>query len=256
MNRIRTLACLTLLTWLASAGSALAQEPAKKDESGTNPTNFTYDFRIWNEAQDLPGDNSFTKTTFEYRFPVGKKFAFRTRIPYAQLSLDGAGSTTGLADIDARFIYLAHANRSWALAFGLEGTFDTATKEILGSGKTTIGPQVFVVKFAPLGIKGALIAPAYQYVTDVAGDDDRADIRRSLIDIFFVWLAGDKKHWAVIDPQIVIDHEAETETLILETEVGQMMFGPTSSYIRPGFHLAGDELYNWNVEAGFKVIWK
>ena len=42
----------------------------------------------------------------------------------------------------------------------------------------------------------------------------------------------------------------------LEVEIGQMMFGATSSYIRPGFHIAGDELYDWSIELGFKVIWR
>jgi len=48
-----------------------------------------------------------------------------------------------------------------------------------------------------------------------------------------------------------VDHENETETVILETELGQMMFGPTSSYIRPGFHLAGDELYSYYLIARY-----
>ena len=90
----------------------------------------------------------------------------------------------------------------------------------------------------------------------IAGDDDRADVSRSAIDFFFVWLAANKKHWVIFNPQIVLDHEGETETLLIETELGQMMFGATSSYIRPGFHASGDKLFNWNIEFGFKVIWR
>ena len=73
-----------------------------------------------------------------------------------------------------------------ALAFGLEATFNTATHPMIGTGKTTLGPQAFLVFFQPFGIKGSILAPAYQYVFDIAGDDDRADISRSAIDIFFV----------------------------------------------------------------------
>ena len=35
-----------------------------------------------------------------------------------------------------------------------------------------------------------------------------------------------------------------------------MMFGPTSSYIRPGVGIGSDSPYEWNIEFGFKVIWK
>jgi hypothetical protein len=87
-------------------------------------------------------------------------------------------------------------------------------------------------------------------------DDGRADVSRSAFDLFFVWLAEDKKHWAVVNPTIVLDHENEKEFAIFETEVGQMMFGPTSSYIRPGFGIGDDKPYEWNIEFGFKVIWK
>ena len=63
--------CLLLVT------GAQAQQggKAKSDNSGTNPINFTNDFRIWNETQDLNGDNTFSKLTFEYRFPLGKTWA-------------------------------------------------------------------------------------------------------------------------------------------------------------------------------------
>ncbi len=161
-----------------------------------------------------------------------------------------------MGDVDARVIHVPLVKKKWAVALGLEATLNSATQKELGSGKTTLGPQAFLVFFNPLGIKGLLFAPAYQYVFHIAGDDDRADVSRSAIDFFFVWLAANKKHWVTFNPQIVIDHEGETETLIIETEVGQMMFGATSSYIRPGFHAAGDKLFEWNIEFGFKVIWR
>lgn len=207
----------------------------------------------------LDGDNSYTKTAFEYRAPLSKKVAARFRGYKIDLSLGSgidAHTTTGFGDMDARVLWVANVTQKGALAFGLEATFNTASQPSLGTGKTTLGPQAFKVFFQPFGIKGALLAPAYQYVFDIAGDDDRADISRSAIDVFFVWLAADKKHWATINPTIIIDHENEKEFAIFEVEAGQMMFGPTSSYIRPGFGIGDDKPYEWNIEFGFKVIWK
>jgi len=243
---------LLLVLVLASIGSA--QE--KKDNSGTNPVNFTYDFRMWMEFDMLQGDNSITKQAFEYRAPVSKKVAARIRGYKIDLSLGSGATTTGFGDMDARLIWVPKASQKGALAFGLEVTFNTATHPSIGSGKTTFGPQVFLVFFQPFGIKGAILAPAYQYVFVVAGDDSRSDISRSGFDLFFVWLAADKKHWATINPTIVIDHENDKEFGLFEVEGGQMMFGPTSSYIRPGVGIGSDRPHDWNIEFGFKVIWK
>lgn len=248
---------LLILSLFASVSKSFAQEA--KDNSGTNPVNFTYDFRMWMEVENLEGDNSFTKTAFEYRAPLSKKVAARFRGYKIDLSMGSganASTTSGFGDMDARVLWVPKTSKKGALAFGLEATFNTASQPILGTGKTTLGPQAFLVFFQPFGIKGALLAPAYQYVFDIAGDDDRTDISRSGIDLFFVWLAADKKHWAVINPTVIIDHENEKEFAIFEVEGGQMMFGPTSSYIRPGFGIGSDRPYNWNIEFGFKVIWK
>ena len=258
MRRILVWTILTFCLLLAAVAQAQQGGKAKSDNSGTNPVTFTYDFRIWNETQALPGDNTFSKLTFEYRFPLLGKTTwvgrFRGSVP--TLNLANGQSFHGLGDVDARVLHVPLVKQKWAVALGLEATFNTATQPALGSGKTTLGPQAFLVFPNPLGIKGLLFAPAYQYVFHIAGDDDAADVSRSQIDLFFVWLAANKKHWVTFNPQIIIDHEGETETLVIETEVGQMMFGTTSSYIRPGFHASGDTLFDWNIEFGFKVIWR
>ena len=246
--------CLILVLLIATVS---AQE--KKDNSGTNPVNFTNDFRMWMEVQSLEGDNSLTRTTFEYRTPLSSKVASRIRGYKVDLSFSSGPSsftTTGFGDMDVRLIWVPTVSKKGALALGIEATLNTATQPILGSGKTTLGPQAFLVFFQPLGIKGAILAPAYQYVFDIGGDDLRSPISRSAIDVFFVWLAGDKKHWVTINPTIVIDHENEIEFAYFKTEMGQMMFGATSSYIKPSVGIGHDRPSDWNIEFGFKVIWK
>lgn len=251
---------LTIAMMLLGSLSLRAQE-AKKDNTGTNPINFTYDWRTYMETQDLGnGDNSQTVFTIEQRFPVSKRVQFRFRVRQQSLSLDpdSNGTSTevsGRGDWDARVLYVPLVRKWGAIATGLEGFFDTASNKLLGSGKTSLGPQIFLVKFrAPFG--AALMAPAYQEVFSIAGSDSRADVARSQFDFFYLWMAKSKKWWTLADPQLVVDHEKDIEFGFIDLEYGRMMFAGLSSYIRPSIGIGDKRPYEWSAEFGFKVIWR
>lgn len=112
------------------------------------------------------------------------------------------------------------------------------------------------MKFAPFGIPGTLIAPAYQHVFDIAGEDSRADIHKSQLNLFVLSLFNEKKNWILLDLQAVIDYENDIEFGQLEAEAGQMMFGGLSSYIRPGVGVGKHRPLDWNLELGFKAVWR
>lgn len=255
---------LAAVVLLLGAMPVAAESDSKPgDNSGTNPINFTYDFRIYTELQEFSadGDNGGGLLTFEYRFPIGDKWQFRTRLRGVSRSFDpdGDGSsetTTGVGDFDFRLLTVPYVTKKIAVATGLEVFADTASSPALGEGKTSLGPQAFLVWFTPGGVKNTLFAPAWQYVFDVAGDDDRPDVDRHQFDFFWLWLAENKKHWFLVDPQVVIDNENDKEFGQIEFEFGQMMFGPTSSYIRPGIGVGADRPLDWSVELGFKVVWR
>jgi len=253
----------TMIVLLAAVPLAAQSDSKQGDSSGTNPINFTYDFRIYAEFQEFSadGDNGGGLLTFEYRFPIGDKWQFRTRLRGVSRSFDpdGDGSsetTTGVGDFDFRFITVPYAGKKLAVATGLEVFLDTASSPALGEGKTSLGPQVFLVWFAPGGWKNSLFAPAYQYVFDVAGDDDQPDVDRHQFDFYFLRLAENKKRWMLADAQVVIDNENDRDFGQIEFGYGQMMFGPMSSYIRPGIGFGSDRPLDWNIEMGFKVIWR
>jgi len=225
---------------------------SEKDQTGTNPVYFTNDFRMFFEHQDLPGGGTFGQQVYEFNFPYKERIQLQYRAFISRLTSAGGGpTTTGLSDMTARILWAPWISKKYGLGLGLEGFFDTASFSNLGSGRTALGPQVVFVFFLPYGI---LLAPAYQYKFHVGGNTGTS-ISTSQIDIFTVWRSPKKKHWVKVNPQIIIDHENSKETFILELEAGQIMFGPLSSYVRPGVHLGGDRGYDWNVEFGFKVIW-
>ena len=129
--------------------------------------------------------------------------------------------------------------------------------KIAGSGKNALGPVVFAVFPGIIG-GNSLFAPGYQYVFDIGGDEDRSDISRSQIDLYFVWQLAKGKNWLILDPQIILDHENSTEFGTVEAEWG-FMIAPKqgiSAYVRPGAGLGADRPYDWNLEFAVKFVWR
>ena len=278
------IACTWLiLLVLYNASPGFAQQN-KEDKTGTNPVNFTYDFRLYTEIAELrKSSGSLLTHTAEFRWPLGrdianlrgegpgslfydmgKRFQMRFRARYKSLSVDapGAGAfdsedVSGIGDFDARLLGIAYASKRFILAPGLEAFFDTASNDALGEGKTSLGPVVFGVFPGILGGR-SLFAPGYQYIFSVSGEDARPDISRSQIDLYFVWLLAQGKNWLIVNPQIFLDHENDKEAATIEAEWG-FMIAPAlgiSGYMRPGVGMGTDRPYDWNFEVALKFVWQ
>ena len=268
---------LSLFLLVAIAASAVAQdeEPKKKDNSGTNPINFTYDYRLFWEMQQFKDDGgSLNKRVMEFRAPLGRdmsnvlggndffnsmgsRFAVRLRAYYNTLSLnqpDGTTTTTsGIGDFDARIIGIAYANSKWGIAPGLEGFFNTASNDALGSGSNILAPVVFVGFFNLLG-KRSIFAPGYQYQFNVDGKN----VSRSILDIYFVWILAKGKNWLIINPQPIFDHANDVSFAQVDLEWGFMIVPKSgiSGYIRPGFGIGEHRPFNYNFEVAIKFVWR
>jgi hypothetical protein len=250
---------------------AFAEADMKADKTGTNPINFTFDARIYNEYQWLntEGDGNQNITTAEFRAPLfDGKLQFRLRARYADLAADvnddGVDELddSGFGDIDFRFLTVPYMNmeKKFAIAAGLEVFLDTASEDSLGSGATSLGPQVFAVFFKPFGGLFDLMAPAYQHKFSIDEDDGRSDVHQGLFDVFFLKMSKDKQLWALVNPTLILDYENNTEFLLVDVEVGTMLdkyFGTKghSVYLRPGFQVGADRPADGSVEVGYKIIW-
>ena len=244
---------------------------SKGDKTGTNPINFTHDLRLYNEYQFLntPGDGNQNITTMEFRTPFSNgKWQFRMRGRGQFLNIDANDdgfdevSEDGFGDFDFRLLTvpILDMKNKFALAVGFETFLPTATEDSLGSGALSFGPQVFGVFFAPFGIKGTLIAPAYQHKFSVDEDDGREEVHQGLIDIFILWISTDKQYWTLIDPQIIIDYEKSEEFALIDFEAGMMLdkyIGTKghSMYIRPAVGIGSDRPIDSSIEAGYKILW-
>jgi hypothetical protein len=268
-NKVLILLIAIFIMGIAATGvhaEEKAQDATKQDKTGTNPVNFANDLRMYNEFSWLntEGDGYQNLTTLELRTSFFKgKWQYRVRVRYnaieADLNDDGNDDIdeSGLGDIDMRFLTVPYMNKAnkIAIATGLEVFFDTASEDVLGAGSTSLGPQIFVVKFFSRG----LFAPGLQYKFSIEEDDGRSDVSQFLIDLNLLIMAKDKQSWFFTDPQIVFDTENDTEFAIVDLEFGWMMSKWTdlkgqSFYIRPSFGVGNDRPVDYSVELGYKII--
>ena len=260
-----------LVTLMVFSTNGIAQEQSqqqadKKDKTGTNPVNFQRDLRLYNEYSWLntAGDGNQNLTTLEFRTPfLDGKWQWRVRARFnsitADLNDDGSDDVdeSGVGDTDMRFLTVPILNmaKRQAFAFGLELFLDTASEDELGAGTTSLGPQVFYVKFLPRG----LFAPGLQYKFSVDEDTGRSETDQVLIDLNYLLMAKDKQSWFFTDPLIVIDNENNTEFAIVDFEFGWMMSKWTdlkghSFYIRPSVGVGSDRPTDGSVEIGYKIV--
>ena len=221
------------------------------------------DLRIYYNFSELNtlGDGEAHTSTIQYRTPFADgKWQLQLKMPFVSKEIDSTGNgvnnidDSGLGNLSVRFLTvpILKMEKKFALATGLEVGFDTSNDPKIGESSTTLGPQVFAVFFKPPG-GGALIAPAYQHVFSVGGKD----ANRSLLDLFYLYSFKDKFiNWAMINPQALINYESDNDTHInIDLEAGKMISKTQSVYLRPGFGIGSDRLFDWDIEAGWKMVW-
>lgn len=283
----RTIIFSTILAGLLIAGwvstSALAQDEAEaaakedvkatfeKDKTGTNPMNFTFDARLYNEYQWLntAGDGGQNITTFEFRAPFADgKWQFRSKLRAVDLKADFNDDGTddvddfGFGDIDVRFMTIPYMNmqKKLAVALGVEFFLNTASEDSLGAGAWTVAPLVFLPIFNPLG-PGSIFVPGYQHKISFYEDSGRDQVHLGVIDFFLVKTFAQNQYWAYIDPQIVLDYENSREFILLELQGGMMLDKFVGSkghsiWILPSFGVGSDSPYDFSFEVGYKYIWR
>ena len=242
-------------------------EGQSSDRTGTNPVDFQREVRAYNEYTWLntAGDGSQNLTTVEFKTPIlDGKWQFRAKGRFNSLSADIDGNGTddiddsGFGDIDLRFLTVFSLNKASGTAWagGVELFLNTASDDVLGSGATSIGPQLFYVKF----LKNGLFAPGLQYKFSLDEDPGRSKIDQIFIDLNYMRMADDKQSWFFTDPQFVIDNENNTEFAIVDFEWGWMMSKWNKSlqghsfYVRPSIGLGTDRPTDGSIEIGYKIV--
>jgi hypothetical protein len=123
-----------------------------------------------------------------------------------------SGRTTGLGDTYYVGLFAPNdpikldngAKLLWGLGFDLG--LDTASEDILGTGKYTAGPSALGVYMGDVFKGGALV----QHYWDFAGDSDRNDVNMSNIQYLYYWSLSDTVSIGA-GPNILINWEQNSD---------------------------------------------
>ena len=242
------------------------KEKFAKDKTGTNPMNFTFDARLYDEYRWLntDGDGRQNLLTAEFRAPfAGGKWQVRAKVRSVNLKADFNDdgfddvNERGFGDTDIRVMTVPYMSmeKKLAVAVGVEAFIDTASEDALGTGATSLAPFIFLGIFNPIG-PGSIFVPGYQHTFSIKEADGRDKVHGGLIDMFLVKTWKANKYWGYIDPQIVLDYEEHTEFMLLELQAG-MMVGPAghSIWAMPSFGVGAHRPYDFSLEIGYKIVW-
>lgn len=104
----------------------------------------------------------------------------RTIIPVISQPAPGSDRTNGLGDVNFTGFISPSEPGKWIWGVGPALVFPTATDEVLGAEKWSIGPSVVVLTMPGPWVLGSLLSNTWS----VAGSDDRADVNQFLWQYF------------------------------------------------------------------------
>ncbi len=280
----RLICCIAIAVSALVVGTAHAQDANAEqiagdtsDKSGTNPVNFQRDLRFYNEYSWLntAGDGNQNALTMEYRQPLfDGEWQFRARVPYvtsltADLNDDGSDDIdeNGFGDANFRLLKKPWFRGPHAIAIAMEFFLNTASEDVLGSGTTTLGPQIFYAYFYgrnPIPIPGyrggGLFAPGLQYRFSIDEDAGRSKTDAIAVNINYLALSEDRTRWLYVNPQMLFDQETNADVAFFDIEFGWMMqkwypdLKGQSFYIRPTFTIGADRPTDYGIELGYKFV--
>lgn len=134
----------------------------------------------------------------------------RTIIPVVDLPVNAAGDKdNGIGDISlSLFASPSKKSGKWIWGAGIISTFDTASHDTLGTGKTLLGPAFIALSFDGPWVYGALLNNQW----DVGGDGDRDDVNTMLFNPFLNYNIPNAKGWYLsFSPNITANWESDSD---------------------------------------------
>ena len=255
------LICLTV--FLLGAVCSFAQvdeESAGGSVEANNPLASFTAFNVHNyytpELTGLPDQTSNTMW-LRYAKPVGK-WLFRASLPFSHVPTGATSSQSGMGDLNIFAAYLFDVDKP-GVAFGIgpQVTFDTASDNATGTGKTQAGlAVVYFDGSSPVFQWGGLVT----WQTDVAGDSARADTELFVAQPFYFLQLGGGYYFRGA-PNWVFNREADTYHVPIGAGIGRVIMTEKvvfNLFFEPQFTVLskGDGQPKLQLFAGFNMQFK
>jgi hypothetical protein len=261
--------CSFLLAVLMSLLALTPFSAAAQEREGTtqpasivkriDPTDFTTRLEFRNQLRSLQHvkEKNITYPRLDYAFSKIFMARLEIRMVYVNPDIQGVGSETGLGDVLIRGAVRAARGKGYAVVAGTELIFDTATEEILGTGKYQLAPLVFASIDVPF-LRSTLY-PFYQHYFSFAGDGSRLDVHYNSFRPSVIVTKWGHRWYTALDPNFYVDFEQGPDAgMTLELEAGRGLNKNFSVWARPGIGAFGDihQVYEWNVEVGMRYLFQ
>jgi hypothetical protein len=233
---LTTVIVASLITPIASGQEMSAEAQANNPLASMTAFNLqNYYIPSLSEMEDQKANAFYLR----YAQPFGK-WLFRGSLPVRRVPTGQTTTTSGLGDINAFFAYLVDTGNP-AKTFGIGPNFNlpTATEDQTGTGKYEAG-------FATVYFDGS--SPQFQWgglltwVTDVAGDDDRADTSLLALQPFYFWQLG-KGLYLRGAPIMAFNLETNSYHVPVALGIGKVVKSTS-----------GKTVYNFFVEPQFTIL--
>jgi hypothetical protein len=252
----------------AAASGGAARNPVQED-NGTNPATNTTNFTMRNEFTHLKGGNDINTSYASFKFPIlDQRGSVLFQVPFVFNDFTGTNpdlpQTGGLGDVKFQLTYnswmsedkrftVVNFLEAWVpsadnVLIAREPNSNEFTAFNLGTGKYVLGPGIgFVYAFQP----NIIIAPLYFYEVSVAGDPDKARIRRGKWRLFamYAWESG---IYVLPEVNIQTNYLTGNNDFYVAPEIGYSL-KRTTFYVKPGIGIAPDvNDRQWGIEFGVR----
>jgi hypothetical protein len=252
-RRISLVICL--LAILAFAAPAFAEEKRRSDPkviNGVDPTFFVTRTELKNIYDHGPNGTRVNTTVIRGDYTIKQVFKFRVDVPLVYADQPGSDGEYGLGDLELRLAGLLAQTDYMRVAAGLDLGFDTASAQLLGSGKYTIRP-LFATVFYPTDWF-TIVIPFVKYQRSYVGDDARPDVNNLEFETDFQFDLP-ARWWTELQSKVRIDFDDSNRVgWSMEAEVGRMLTKHIGLWIHPGVGMAGKKPYDFSIEAGFRYL--
>jgi len=249
---------LLLVFYFISCYSGIVEAQDKKTiRSEQNPfseARFTY-FKetivLFNEYLDTK-NGSFNTTNFRILKPIGNR-AWTIRFDAPLISTNSnTNNKTGLGDLSLATSFIPYLTKKSGIATRLKITSNSANNPSFGSGKWVIYPAIFYGTYIDKNKKLLLISD-FEYQFSIAGSNNRADIRTTVLESTLVYSFA--KNWVSSNLAFRYNETRQGFQNSAFVEFGRKLTPDSLFYIHPSVGFGGQKSYNYGIELGVVILY-